>query len=278
MSSPDTVAMKTIKFKSFSSGSCGNCYFIGIFHENGKCECGVLVDAGISPRRLKKEMAADGLDYSSFDGILVTHDHFDHIRSLGSYCKHIRKPVWVTEKLGNAMESHHITGEYFHECRHTLNEGWNEIVPGRISARYFAVPHDAAQTLGYAIVLDGYRFVIMTDMGEVPKEAMDLAKQADTVVIESNYDPEMLRNGPYPKELQDRIRSSHGHLSNCQCAAAIAEFAHEGLRNVFLCHLSEHNNTPALAHDCSRPVLEASVRLVPLPRQSASPLFLLGNQ
>lgn len=267
--------MKAIKFKSFSSGSCGNCYFIGIFPEGRKCECGVLIDAGISPRRLKKELAADGLDCDCIAGILVTHDHFDHIRSLGSYCKHLRKPVWATGELGRALESHHITGEYFRECRRTLHEGWNEIVPGKILVRHFVVPHDAAQTVGYAISLDGYRFMIMTDVGEVTLEALDLARQAETVVIESNYDRDMLRNGPYPKELQDRICSGRGHLSNTQCAAAIREFDHEGLKNVFLCHLSEHNNTPALAHDCSRPSLNPSVRLAPLPRQAASPLFCL---
>lgn len=266
--------MKAIKFKSLSSGSCGNCYFIGIFSDT-RCECGILIDAGISPRRLKKELAADGLGYDDFGGILITHDHYDHIRALGSYCKHLHKPVWTTGELGRALCSHRITGEQLPSCRRTLGQGWNDIVPGRIRARYFQVPHDAAQTVGYAIVLDGYRFVIMTDIGAMTKEALDLSRQAETVVIESNYDLGMLRGGSYPKELQDRICSGHGHLSNDECAAAIREFAHPGLQNVFLCHLSEHNNTPALAHDCSRAVLDPSVRLVPLPRQSASPLFNL---
>ena len=102
--------MKAIKFKSLSSGSCGNCYFIGIFSDT-RCECGILIDAGISPRRLKKELAADGLGYDDFGGILITHDHYDHIRALGSYCKHLHKPVWTTGELGRALCSHRITGE-----------------------------------------------------------------------------------------------------------------------------------------------------------------------
>jgi len=267
--------MKSYRFKSFSSGSCGNCYFLGIFSEEGKCECGVLIDAGISPRRLKKEMLKDGLDFDSFAGILITHDHLDHIRALGSYCKHVETPVWTTRVLMNALARHTVTRDHLTAYRRELGQGWNEIVEGRIKVRYFVVPHDAKQTVGYAIMLDDYKFVIMTDVGRMTPEALSLASQADTVVIESNYDAHMLMNGPYPKELQDRIRGGQGHLSNDECAAAIYEFEHEGLRNVFLCHLSEHNNTPKLAHNCSRKVLDPSVRLVPLPRATASPLFEL---
>ena len=302
--------MSSIRFKSFTSGSCGNCYFIGIFDESGACEAGVLVDAGLSPRRLKKELAAVGLCFDDFAGLLVTHDHNDHIRSLGSYCKHLRKPVWTPPELAGALSRHFITGEYYGPCRHTLAPGGNELVPGRISAQYFAVPHDASCTFGYALLLDGYRIVIMTDIGRMVPHALAFARQADTVVIESNYDLEMLRHGPYPKVLQDRICGGHGHLSNAECAEAIRDFLHQGLRNIFLCHLSEHNNTPQLAFQASSDVLrefytpcapsrgmagysltrtgasahtsdgtdlqgQRPPRLCPLPRMTASPLFIL---
>lgn len=264
-----------VKFKSLSSGSCGNCYFLGIFNEIGTCEAGVLIDAGVSPRRLKKELQREGLCFDDFQAILVTHDHLDHIRSLGSYCKHVQKPVWSTSRLIGALSRHMMTGTYLADVRKVLSEGWNEIVPGRIRACYFEVPHDATQTVGYAILLDDYKFVIMTDIGRMTPQAMSFASQADTVVIESNYDLYMLRHGPYPKELQDRICQGHGHLSNDECAAAIREFVHPGLRNVFLCHLSEHNNEPQLAHDTSRPSLPPEIRLAPLPRQTPSTLFTL---
>ncbi|MBR1487897.1 MAG: MBL fold metallo-hydrolase [Bacteroidales bacterium] len=275
--------MSSIRFKSFTSGSCGNCYFIGIFDESGACEAGVLVDAGLSPRRLKKELAAEGLCFDDFAGLLVTHDHNDHIRSLGSYCKHLRKPVWTPPELAGALSRHFITGEYYGPCRRTLAPGWNELVPGRISAQYFAVPHDASCTFGYALLLDGYRFVIMTDIGRMVPQVLAFARQADTVVIESNYDLEMLRHGPYPKVLQDRICGGHGHLSNAECAEAIRDFLHPGLRNIFLCHLSEHNNTPELAYQTSSGILQEYIRqsdirpprLCPLPRMTASPLFIL---
>ncbi len=286
--------MKTIKFKSFSSGSCGNCYFIGIFNETGACEAGVLIDAGFSPRRLKKELEREGLCFDDFAGLLVTHDHNDHIRSLGSYCKHLRKPVWTPPSLGNALSRHFITGEYYDRCRRPLAPGWNELVPGRIRAQFFEVPHDASCTYGYALLLDDYKFVIMTDIGRMVPQALSFARQADTVVVESHYDLYMLRHGPYPKDLQDRICGGRGHLSNAECAEALRAFAHPGLRNVFLCHLSEHNNTPELAFQASSEALkeaygpppadalfgnglqdERPPRLCPLPRMTPSPMFVL---
>ena len=272
--------MKSIKFKSFTSGSCGNCYFLGIFNEIDACEAGVLIDAGFSPRRLKKELGREGLCFDDFAGLLITHDHNDHIRSLGSYCKHVRKPVWTPPELAKALTHHFITGEYYGPCRAPLSPGWNELVPGRIRAQYFEVPHDASFTYGYAILLDGYKFVIMTDIGRMVPQALSFARQADTVVIESNYDLWMLRNGPYPKDLQDRICGGHGHLSNAECAEALRSFAHPGLQNVFLCHLSEHNNTPELAYQANSEVLQECSfdrlpRLCPLPRMTPSPLFTL---
>ena len=275
--------MSSIKFKSLSSGSCGNCYFIGIFDEIDHCEAGVLIDAGVSPRRLKKELAREGLGFDDFAGLLVTHDHNDHIRSLGSYCKHLRKPVWSPPELSGALSHHFITGEFYGPCRQPLGPDWNELVPGRIRARYFAVPHDASYTCGYALMLDGHKFVIMTDIGRMVPQALGFARQADTVVIESNYDLYMLRHGPYPKVLQDRICGGNGHLSNAECAEALRDFLHPGLRNVFLCHLSEHNNTPELAYGASSEILRdyceqtdaRPPRLCPLPRMTPSPLFVL---
>lgn len=267
--------MSRIRFKSLSSGSCGNCYFIGIFNEDNTCRNSILIDAGVSPRRLKKELSKDNIPLESISGILVTHDHYDHVRSLGSYCKHLETPVWVTPQLSPALARVHTIGEHYPLRRKVLGQGWNEICGHDILARYFVVPHDATQTVGYAIMIDGYKFVIMTDVGRMTEEALSLASQADTVVVESNYDPIMLKNGPYPEDLQARIRGGYGHLSNEECARAVHAFDHEGLCNVFLCHLSEHNNTPELAHKCTRAALNPAVRLVALPRQTPSVWFNL---
>ena len=264
-----------IVFQSLSSGSCGNCYFLHIDGEKGGA--GIVIDAGVSMRRLKMELLKNGFTYDDIDAILVTHDHMDHIHNLGPYCKRLMKPVWMTQKLRGSLATHWMTGEYLGPVvKNLVNGGWSEIVPGRIRAHYFIVPHDATQTVGYCIDLEGYIFVIMTDIGRMTDEALGFASQASTVVIESNYDLDMLRGGQYPIELQDRICGGHGHLSNAECADAIKDFIHPGLENVFLCHLSEHNNTPRKAVEASLPSIEGTgVRLLALPRQTASPMFIL---
>ena len=265
---------KELKFMSLSSGSCGNCYYLGT--DKGA----ILIDAGVSLRRLKKVLQEYGLSTDSFSAVLVTHDHLDHIRHLGSFCKRLSKPVYTTDTIHRALARHTFTAPTIGPCRRILNEGeWNEIAGFRI--RYFVVPHDATQTVGYAIEAEGRRFVIMTDVGRMTDEAIEFASQADTVVVESNYDMDMLMAGPYTYELKMRIVQGCGHLSNDECASAIRRFWHPGLRNIFLCHLSENNNTQELAYCCSMKSLEdmgiekGTVALRCLPRQYPSPLFTL---
>jgi phosphoribosyl 1,2-cyclic phosphodiesterase len=143
------------------------------------------------------------------------------------------------------------------------------------------VPHDATQTVGYAIEAGGHKFVIMTDIGKMVDEAVSFAKQADTVVVESNYDVDMLMSGPYTHELKMRICQGHGHLSNDQCAEAIKRFYHKGLKNLFLCHLSENNNEPEIAFKTAKNALfelgveEGEVNLRTLARKVPSPMFEL---
>jgi phosphoribosyl 1,2-cyclic phosphodiesterase len=263
-----------VKFMSLSSGSCGNCYYFG----NDKS--GIIIDAGVSLRRLKKVLQEHEMTLDSFSAVLVTHDHLDHIRHLGSFCKRLAKPVYTTETIHNALARHTFTAPTIGPCRKVLAEGeWNQI--GDFNVRYFVVPHDATQTVGYAIEFEGYKFVIMTDVGRMTDEAVEFARQAQTVVVESNYDMDMLMQGPYPYELKMRIVQGCGHLSNDECASAIKRFWHPGLRNIFLCHLSENNNTHEQAYACSAQALkelgvaQGAVSLRCLPRQYPSHLFTL---
>lgn len=273
-----------VRFMSFSSGSCGNCYYLG------NEDRGILIDAGVSFRRLRKALEAAGLSTDSFGAVLVTHDHNDHIRHLDKYCQYMHKSVYATAELHRALAVRRIHQNEISSYRMDLEpDRWNDI--DGISVRYFVVPHDATQTVGYAVSIDDCRFVIMTDIGRMTDEAVAFARQADTVVIESNYDMDMLMGGPYTYDLKMRIVQGHGHLSNDECAAAIRRFIHPGLKNIFLCHLSEHNNTPQTAFDCSMAVLreafpasvfegqEAPAGRMPslrcLPRRTPSPLFVL---
>ncbi len=259
---------------SFSSGSCGNCYFFGD-EENG-----ILIDAGVSLRRLKKALSENGLSFDSFGAVLVTHDHLDHIRHLGSFCKKLSKPVYATGVLHRSLARHTFTAAHIASCRRVLPEEGPETVCG-MQVRHFVVPHDATQTVGYAITYKDRRFVIMTDLGRITDEALAYASEADSIVLESNYDIGMLMGGPYTYDLKMRIVQGNGHLSNDECADAIRRCWHPGLRNIFLCHLSENNNTPALAYDCSMAALidagaeKGIVSLRCLPRTYPSQLFTL---
>ena len=277
-----------MKFLSLSSGSCGNCYYL----TDGRS--GLLIDAGVSLRRMKKALGEYGLGLDSFNAILVTHDHLDHIRHLGSYCKHLKRPVYATKVLHEALSKHTFTMDYIGGCRMDLADGGPTLIPmgpdvpesGCPSVRSFIVPHDATQTVGYFIEWDGVRFFLMTDAGRVTDEAVSYASMADDVVVESNYDTGMLIAGPYTHELKMRICQGNGHLSNDECASAITRFWHPGLKRIFLCHLSENNNTPALAFESAADALkDIQVKdgltakdvtdLQTLPRSRASVFFEL---
>ena len=264
-----------IRFLSFSSGSCGNCYLLL------GSEGGVLIDAGVSFRRIKKVLQSVSLDCGCFQSVLVTHDHGDHIRNLGSICKYLSRPVYTTPTLHEALAYHPFTWREIGDCRRDLQaDVWNPVAEG-IEVQYFEVPHDATQTVGYAIRCEGHLFVLMTDLGHVTEEALAWASEAETVVVESNFDVDMLLGGDYPHVLKMRICQGAGHLSNDACGDAIRRFMHPGLRNLFLCHLSGNNNTPRLAYDNARAVLDdlgvapGTVHLRVLERGVPSPLLML---
>lgn len=264
-----------MRFISFSSGSCGNCSLLLGPHS------GLLIDAGVGIRRVKKELDALGLGTEVISAVLVTHDHGDHIRSLGSFCKRLTPPVWTTPVLHDALRRHPFVKGWVDACRRDLQAGvWNP-VSADFDVQFFPLPHDATQCIGFAVRHAGELFVLMTDLGQMTPEALAWASQASTVVVESNYDTEMLLGGSYPEELKRRISQGIGHLSNDACAEAIGRFLHPGLRNLFLCHLSGHNNTPELAYARARKALEAAgveagtVALRVLRRGESSPLLNL---
>ena len=131
--------------------------------------------------------------------------------------------------------------------------------------------------MGFAICIGDTHYVHITDCGGMTQEAVQFCSQADSVVLESNYDRQMLLNGPYTQELKSRILNGNGHLSNDDCASAIKSFMHPGLKNLFLCHLSENNNTPELAYESAKTAISdnSHIRLQTLPRRTPSSLIIL---
>ena len=261
---------------SFCSGSCGNCYFLS----NG--DHAILIDAGVSYRRLRQVLFSVGQSPSSIEAILLTHDHMDHIRGIGSLCKGLSVPVYATPAVHDKLAHHVNAVPYINGCRKDFPEGDCMTIAG-MKVRNFEVPHDATQTVGYYIEdpVSGENFLMATDIGRPTLEVYSLSKEATTIVIESNYDMDMLIAGPYPEDLKRRICRGHGHMSNAQCAQVLGNVVHPGLKNVFLCHLSENNNTPTAAFAASSEALsdagveDGTISLRALPRRTPSPLFVL---
>lgn len=259
-----------VRFVSLSSGSNGNCYYFG--DDRGA----FLIDIGIGTRTVKKRLAEHGLSIDSVEAVFVTHDHFDHIKSLGTFTERFRKPVYLTHTLEEALRHNFCTAGRLKGCVHYLEEGAETTLDGRFRITPFVVPHDATQTVGYHFVLSGERFTVMTDLGEVTDEAVHYASLADHLVVESNYDVDMLMTGSYPPELKSRILTRHGHLSNEQTASLLRRCRHEGLRDVYLCHLSANNNSPDAAFASAKKTLESigsQASLHCLPRSASSELF-----
>ena len=269
------------QFVSLSSGSNGNCYYIG------NEAFGILIDAGIGTRTIKKRLAERGLSVDRVRCVLVSHDHFDHIRSLGTFAERFSRPVYATAPCIAAFQRHYCTSGYLGpgRCRVLEAGKWLRLdgdgertlfdgSDGGVWVLPFSVPHDATDTVGFFIDFFGETFTFLTDVGDITDDAIRFAAQARHLIVEANYDPEMLRTGSYPPDLQARIRNGHGHLSNFQTAELITRALSGGiLQDIFLCHLSENNNTPDLALAAVAAVLPSNIRLTALPRREPSDLF-----
>ena len=244
-----------VRFLSLSSGSNANCYYIG----NG--DGGLLIDLGVGVRTLKKRLAEHDISFDNINMVLITHDHIDHIRSLGSFTERYKKPVFATETLHKALHTHFCTRGSLSGCVNILEE---DVCyrSGDIGITAFSVPHDATQTLGYHIDFEGVKFTFLTDMGHPTDKAVKYASKANHLIVEANYDIDMLLRGPYAKSLKMRILEDTGHLSNDQTASLVRRAFHPELKSIHLAHLSKNNNTPKLAlHTVKEALCEIGVRV-----------------
>lgn len=227
-------------FRSLSSGSSGNCYYLGT------AEQGILIDAGISARTIQRCLREMQLDFPQIMGVLVTHDHADHIRAVGTLGEKIQIPIYTTKEIHGGIDRNYgvsvklrTSRRYFEACEPFELAG--------MQINTFHIQHDSTDCLGYRIEFMGERFTLMTDCGTPNPEMEEAIRWANHVVIEANHDEQMLLNGPYPVFLKQRILSGKGHQSNVTCGELLADNFHSGLRHIFLCHLSHENNDPAVA-------------------------------
>lgn len=222
------------------SGSSGNCVYVQYNNEE------ILIDAGVSFKRICTALSAIGTDISKISAVLATHEHTDHVQGLPVLSRHTDIPIYINRR----------SASYFDEPLDELYSGHARISDpgdcitfGGFEVNVFATPHDSVGSCGYHFTFsDGTRFALATDMGAVTPEISSYLLGCKSLIIESNHDVKMLKNGPYPYILKKRILSDHGHLSNDDCAAFLPRLVDMGAEKIILAHLSQENNTPELCY------------------------------
>src|ERR1700689_613641 len=226
-----------------ASGSRGNCTFVASSRTK------ILVDAGISCRETFKRMKALGEDPQSISAILITHEHSDHVYGLAVLAKKLRIPVFMTgaTHAAWARAMRNQNGEKPQLEKFERFESGHSFQVGDIGVRPFTIPHDAADPVGFTFRAEGIKVGVATDLGYLPVSVRDHLRGCDVLVMESNHDLEMLRVGPYPWSVKQRVMSRVGHLSNLALADFLTNDYDNSATFVVLAHLSEQNNHPEIA-------------------------------
>lgn len=281
----DSLDERNLNFISLGSGSSGNCCYLGT--KKG----GILIDAGVKTEEVVGMLASNGVSMNSVKALIITHDHSDHVRYAYNLVRnHRQMRIYCTNRVLNGILRRHSISKRIKEY-HTpvFKEIPFRILDFEITA--FDVPHDGTDNMGFSIEFDNRRFVLATDLGAISDRARHYMSHANYLVIEANYDLPMLLAGRYPEYLKARIQTERGHLDNKQTGAFLKEIVNPALKYVFLCHLSQDNNTPAKALGAVREALEsagktvgnaaetildrkADLQLMALPRFEASRRFV----
>ena len=249
-----------MRYVSFASGSSGNC---GLLRGGG---VSLLVDAGISLKRIRACLADEGMELGDLDGVLLTHEHSDHITGLAMLNKYTDLPVYLSGGTARALMRQ---GRYRSENLYTLEAGM-PLNLGELRILAFETSHDAAEPFGYRVEGEDGALAVVTDLGYVPRSVRAAVAGCAAAVVEANYDLDMLRCGPYPLNLKRRIQGNNGHLEN-EAAAELSEFlAENGATQLLLAHLSKENNLPELARAAVSRRLGGEIRLRVAPREDRS--------
>lgn len=263
-------------FICFGSGSCGNCYYVRTNNY------GLVIDLGIGIRPFKKYFRDYGLTLAQIGAMLVTHDHTDHVKAVGSLSCELHLPVYSSKEVHAGMQRNHFMSKKVNKENVHVLPAHTPMTIGPFTVTMFPVPHDSAGNNGYFIETGTCSICLITDAGHVTQEMESYIKRATHVILEANYDKTMLEKGPYPVYLKRRIAGSAGHLSNADCAQTLAESIGSQTRHIWLCHLSEDNNRPevALQTVCERLterrlLIDGKPEVEALKRSSPSPLYTL---
>lgn len=255
-----------MRVTSFASGSSGNCVFVGSNSTH------ILIDAGISGKKIEQQLQQLELTGKDVSGILITHEHTDHISGIGVMARRYKIPIYTTEGTKKAILSKKSLG--------TLEEEWIQCIEpdepfqiGDLMIQASSTWHDAADPVCYTVSCDNKKVAVATDLGDYSEELVKNLQNSNVLYIEANHDIRMLELGPYPYDLKVRILGKYGHLSNERAGQFIEKLWNDKLEHIFLGHLSKENNYEALAYETVKLELETSSvgkKIREIPMQIAS--------
>lgn len=257
------------KFCSLFSGSTGNCSLVQ--SDNTK----ILIDAGESAKKIADSLKELGIDATQINGIIITHEHSDHIKGIGTLSKKYNIPVYANIETWNAMPSQENKIDMENKKIFTFND----FNIGELTIKPFSIPHDAANPCGFNISYNNKKISIATDIGHMNNEIISHLSNSKFLLLESNYENEILKCSSYPYSLKQRISGPNGHLSNNDAGKTISYLVNNGLSNVMLGHLSKENNFPELAYKTvveqliENNIDENSLSLTVATRYATSPII-----
>lgn len=258
--------MLLLSMSTLASGSSGNCLLLSDGENH------LLVDAGISARRIVKSLKTLGIAPNDLSGVLITHEHSDHVTGLDCLVRHYALPVYASAPTGRQLCCRIAAVE---DLLYTFSPG-DSFSVGNLEVTSFPTPHDTPGSVGYTVTDGVRRCAVVTDLGMVTGAVLEGASGCDLLVVETNHDPDWVRSGPYPQFLKARILGNHGHLSNEAGADLACICVSQGARRVVLAHLSEKNNSPQHAYETVREklcALKSDALLTVAPRSEPGPAY-----
>ena len=231
-----------MRLVSIASGSSGNCIYIGTDNTH------ILVDVGISNKRIEQGLNEIGIKGSELDGVVITHEHSDHVKGLGVLARKHGIPIYGTKETWKEIETMKYLGEYPKELFSPILPD-TEFSIGDMKIEPFRIDHDAANPVAYRVQNGKKSVAVVTDLGHYDQYVIDHLQGLDALLLEANHDVRMLESGPYPYRLKQRILSDYGHLSNDNAGKLLNYILHDKMKYILLGHLSKENNYEKLAYE-----------------------------
>ncbi len=252
--------MAHFRVASLGSGSAGNSLLLQAGDTN------LLLDCGFTLKETVARLEHLGVSIHKINAVVITHEHSDHTKGVGPIARKIGLPIWMTHGTFAACRDKKLPGLRFFHAHQKFFIGDIELDP-------FPTPHDAAESCQFVFSHGGFRFACVTDLGACTPHVKQKLQGVDGILVESNYDIDMLNNGPYPPSLRSRITSNYGHLGNLQAGVLLQEIDHTGLSTILLGHLSERNNTAEHAFGTVSAHISRPDRITVLEQHAASRWF-----